>query len=242
MPGESYAAFVARCSAALEPVVPDQDQRAVACENSWQAGEDKAMCHLDIEVKLSPPSETGEFEGVASVFGEVDLVGDQVAPGAFKKSLAAHRRAGRMPLLLWMHRLDELIGIWTDIRETAHGLAVKGRLILDTVRGREAHSLLKARALDGLSIGFRTLKSLRTQTGRLLQEVDLAEISLVALPALASARVHSVKSWPRREPAHPSEGNRYVSRIVDAGRYAGRSLSPRSIAARAYRDARDPRR
>jgi len=57
---------------------------------------------------------------------------------------------------------------------------------------------LKARALDGLSIGFRTLKSVRTKTGRLLQELQLEEISLVTIPALATARVTSVKSHAGR--------------------------------------------
>jgi HK97 family phage prohead protease len=199
---------------------------------------------LDLEVKFSEPSDAGEFSGIASVFGEVDLMGDTVVPGAFRKSLAEHKAKGRMPLLLWMHDLTAPIGRWTDIRETAQGLAVKGRLILDTARGREAYALLKERALDGLSIGFRTLKSARTKTGRLLQEVSLEEISLVALPALGSARVISVKSHqPRREPAQPTDGPPNVTGSIRSGRCAGsRPVSPRSVAARAYPNPRDPRR
>jgi HK97 family phage major capsid protein/HK97 family phage prohead protease len=159
---------------------------------------------LSLELKVGAVDDAGTFEGVASVFGELDLMGDTVAPGAFRKSLATHKRAGRMPLMLWAHDLSAPIGVWADVRETVQGLAVKGHLILDTVRGREAYALLKARALDGLSIGFRVLKSVRTKTGRLLQEIDLAEISLVTLPALSSARVHSVKSSQRRRmPAYP---------------------------------------
>jgi HK97 family phage prohead protease len=197
--------------------------------------------HLALEVKFSEPTEAGEFTGIASVFGEVDLMGDTIAPGAFKKSLAVHRRAGRMPLMLWMHRLDEPIGIWTDLKETAQGLAVKGRLILDTVRGREAYALLKAGALTGLSIGFRTLQSARTKTGRLLQEISLEEVSLVTLPALASARVTSVKSTPRREPAQPMKDPDYVARLGPAGRRAG-PIPRSSIAARSRLGRRDPRR
>jgi HK97 family phage prohead protease len=189
--------------------------------------------HLALEVKFGEPSELGEFTGIASVFGETDLLGDEVAPGAFRKSLAEHKARGRMPLLLWMHDISAPIGRWLDVRETAQGLMVKGKLILDTVRGREAYALLKERALDGLSIGFRTIKSVRTKTGRLLQEVQLEEISLVALPALASARVTSVKAQPRRETAHPSEGPSDVTRFEPAGRCAGRRpLSRSSIAYR----------
>jgi HK97 family phage prohead protease len=149
--------------------------------------------HLDLELKVGAVDELGEFSGLASVFGEVDLMGDTVAPGAFKKSLAAQGRKGRTPLMLWSHQLDQPIGRWTSIVETAEGLAVKGKLLLDVARAREVYSMLKERVVDGLSIGFRTVDSVRTKTGRLLKEIDLAEISLVTLPALASARVTSVK-------------------------------------------------
>jgi HK97 family phage prohead protease len=197
---------------------------------------------LAVEVKFTEPSETGEFEGIASTFNEVDMLGDTMAPGAFRKSLAEHKSRGRMPLLLWMHDLTAPIGRWLDVRETAQGLAVKGRLILDTARGREAYALLKERALDGLSIGFRTIKSARTKTGRILQEVSLEEISLVALPALASARVTHVKSLPRRMAALPLDGC-HDPRNARAGRPGRpRHISSRSVFARAYRDARDARR
>ena len=48
--------------------------------------------HLALELRSTEIDETGTFEGFASVFNETDLVGDQVAPGAFRKSLAAHKR------------------------------------------------------------------------------------------------------------------------------------------------------
>jgi HK97 family phage major capsid protein/HK97 family phage prohead protease len=149
---------------------------------------------LDLELKIGGVDDVGEFTGIASVFGELDLMGDRVERGAFTKSLATHKRAGRSPLMLWSHQLDQPIGKWTSITETAEGLTVKGKLLLDVARAREVYSMLREKIVDGLSIGFRTVKSQRMKTGRLLQEIDLAEISLVTLPALASARVTSVKS------------------------------------------------
>jgi HK97 family phage prohead protease len=197
---------------------------------------------LTFEVKFSEPDEVGLFTGVASVFGELDQMGDQVQAGAFRKSLAAHKRSGRMPLMLWSHQLDQPIGRWTDIRETAEGLVVKGKLLLDVGRAREVYAMLREKVADGLSIGFRTVDSVRTKTGRLLKEIDLAEISLVTLPALASARVTAVKSsQPRREPAHLIERPSHDTRPIHAGRCAG-PRSPRSVAARAYPNPRDPRR
>jgi Caudovirus prohead serine protease len=114
--GEPHDAWMSRCMAddVMNAEFPDEDQRAAVCEQQWESGD--KLCRLDLELKASAPDETGTFEGLASVFGEVDGMGDAVAPGAFRKSLAAHRRAGRMPLMLWSHQLDQPIGKWTDIR------------------------------------------------------------------------------------------------------------------------------
>ena len=142
-------------------------------------------------------AETGEFEGYASVFNIVDGVGDRVAPGAFAKSLAACAREGRLPPLLWQHEEDKPIGAWREMREDSRGLFVRGALFLrDIPRAAEAHKLLKEKALSGLSIGYRAVKS-RTEpaTGvRVLTEVELMEVSLVTFPANAAARVTGVKN------------------------------------------------
>lgn len=153
------------------------------------------MEQLSIEVKFSRPDE-GVIEGYASYFGgEPDSVGDVVASGAFARSLTEHKAAGTAPLMLWQHDPTEPIGVWTDIREDQNGLAVKGQLVLEAEKGREAHALLKAGALNGLSIGFRARDAeCRNGGGRLLQDLQLIEISLVSIPAAPRARVTSVKS------------------------------------------------
>ena len=144
-----------------------------------------------LQVKLAPGA-AGEITGYASVFGPpADRHGDIIAPGAFAKSLAA----GNAPLMLWAHDQTEVIGVWTSLREDGMGLAVKGKLILETRRGAEAYALLQAGALDGLSIGYRAIAAdPLADGGRLLKELDLAEISLVAIPSASRARVTSVKS------------------------------------------------
>ena len=153
------------------------------------------MDRFDIEVKFST-DEAGLLAGYASVFdGEPDSYGDVIAKGAFTKSLAEHKAAGSTPLLLWQHDPTEPIGVWLSLREDATGLAVTGRLILETRRGQEAYALLKAGALNGLSIGFRTRASeRRSGGGRILQDLELIEISLVSIPAASRARVTSVKT------------------------------------------------
>lgn len=80
--------------------------------------------------------------------------------------------------------------------EDQKGLAVVGQLAMDTTRGREAHALLKMRAINGLSIGFYS-KEWKYDTEndvRTLTEVDLWETSLVTFPANSAARVTAVKS------------------------------------------------
>jgi uncharacterized protein len=138
----------------------------------------------------------GTFSGYGSVFGTKDSYGDVVEPGAFKDSLSAWAAKGKMPKMLWQHRSDSPIGVWTAMSEDSKGLAVEGRLILDVQQAREAHSLMKAGALDGLSIGYVTVSDgwdKDTQTNR-LKAVDLWEVSPVTFGANPDALIESVKS------------------------------------------------
>ncbi|MFE3835577.1 HK97 family phage prohead protease [Pseudogemmobacter sonorensis] len=130
------------------------------------------------------------IEGYASVFGLRDQGGDVVARGAYAASLARlAARAGRVKML-WQHDPAQPIGLWEEVREDATGLWVKGRLLTEVERGREAAALLEAGAIDGLSIGYRTLRAGRDGKGRrVLHELELWEVSLVTFPMLPEARV-----------------------------------------------------
>ena len=132
----------------------------------------------------------GRIEGYASLFGKRDQGGDVVMPGAYAASLAALKARGGSVKMLWQHDPTQPIGIWEEVREDATGLWVKGRLLSEVEKGREASALLEAGAIDGLSIGYRTVRSERDSKGqRLLAEVELWEVSLVTFPMLAEARV-----------------------------------------------------
>ncbi|WP_426233160.1 HK97 family phage prohead protease [Pararhizobium sp. DWP3-4] len=136
----------------------------------------------------------GRFSGYASIFGEVDLGKDAIAPGAFQQSLAQRGASGVR--MLFQHDPGEPLGIWKTIREDARGLYVEGLLSPGVARAKEVHMLMKAGALDGLSIGFQTVKAKTDgKTGvRRILEADLWEISIVTFPMLPSARVSNVKN------------------------------------------------
>ena len=97
--------------------------------------------------------------------------------------------------MLWQHDPSQPIGVWDEIREDDKGLFVKGRILSDVAKGKEAAALLSAGAIDGLSIGYRTIKAGRGAKGeRLLQELDLWEVSIVTFPMLPTARIDATKA------------------------------------------------
>jgi HK97 family phage prohead protease len=129
-------------------------------------------------------------EGYASLYGLADRGGDVVQPGAYAASLARLKAEGRKVKMLWQHDPAQPIGVWDEVREDARGLVVRGRLLPEVARGREAATLIAAGAIDGLSIGYRTKRAERDGAGRrLLHELELWEVSLVTFPMLAEARV-----------------------------------------------------
>lgn len=146
---------------------------------------------------LKALKDTGEFEGYGSTFGgEPDAYGDVIAEGAYVESLAAHKAKGTMPKLFWQHNPGEPIGKWLGAKEDSHGLLLQGKLNMDVQRGREAHALLKAGDIDGLSIGYRIKEySVDTDSGVwTLEKLDLVEVSIVSVGANENAVVQSVKA------------------------------------------------
>lgn len=135
----------------------------------------------------------GTFEGYASTFGVLDQGGDIVVKGAYAKTLAD--RGPRGIKLLFDHNPSCPIGLWEELREDDTGLFGRGRLLLEVEKGREVHTLIRAGAIDGLSIGYRVVDSERGARpgSRLLQEIDLREISVVTFPMNETSLISSVK-------------------------------------------------
>lgn len=138
---------------------------------------------------------SGRISGYGSFFGNVDLAGDRVLPGAFAKSLADHKNRGFKLKMLWQHRADTPIGVWHNAREDGRGLFVEGVVNLKTDAGRNAYEHIAAGDVDSLSIGYREVKAVRGSDGsRDLVELEVYEVSPVTFPANQSATITAAKS------------------------------------------------
>jgi uncharacterized protein len=147
-----------------------------------------------------------------------DLGGDVVMPGAFRRSLI--RRTNTGIKLLYQHDPTQPIGTWISLTQDDRGLFVKGRLIPEIAKAREVLALMRAGALDGLSIGFRTVKGSRDPTTglRRLHEIDLWEISIVTFPMQPDARVRAIKTACPANSNAPSIERQVITRLRRATR------------------------
>lgn len=148
--------------------------------------------------KMDAINDAGEFCGYASTFGSIDLGGDVVEKGAYKKTLIESK--GRFPILDH-HDPTRQIGWNVEAHEDERGLFVRGLLDLNVTAARERHSLMKmAQSIGGktgLSIGFRVIKEEADRSRpeiRRLKEVQLMEYSVVTFPMNQQAGIISVKS------------------------------------------------
>jgi HK97 family phage prohead protease len=125
--------------------------------------------------------------GYAALFGVADGAGDVIRRGAFKRTLAERKE----PLpLYWQHRPAQRIGSVELAQEDERGLRVVARIDRPDCL---AAALLRRRQVDGLSFGYRASGFRRLSEGRLLEDIELMEVSLVTDPLQAGARVHLVR-------------------------------------------------
>ena len=156
----------------------------------------KQILQFDFEIKNFGPDEDDDnffrFEGLASTFGNTDLVNDVIEPGAFNESLDK-----RMPVLLFSHSMNEPIGMPEEIRETSEGLFLRGRLPReDTLVSGRVIPQMRVGSLKSMSIGFSMgADDFEMRDGkRFIKRVNLHEVSLVVFPANEMARVSGFKS------------------------------------------------
>ena len=155
------------------------------------------MNKRSFNLEIKAVQEDGFFSGYGAVFGNLDWYNDIILPGAFKQTLTDWAAKGKYPPVLWNHSTNEPIGVYTKMVEDEKGLYVEGKLLINDVpRAKSTHALLKAGAIDGMSIGYRTIKSSYNENTdvRELIQLGLDEISIVTMPANEKSTVTSVKS------------------------------------------------
>jgi len=154
------------------------------------------------------------FEGLASTFGNLDLVDDIVMPGAFKESIEK-----QFPVVLWQHNSHEPIGVPVELRETAEGLFIKARLPKDDtfVSGRVIPQL-KIGSIKTMSIGFFVLEfDMDDSMIRKLIKLDLKEVSLVTFPANPRAVITDVKAITVEDVKKVTSRRMFEKFLRDAG-------------------------
>nr|WP_297388242.1 HK97 family phage prohead protease [uncultured Roseateles sp.] len=140
----------------------------------------------------------GTIEGYGSIFGNVDFGNDIVKRGAFADSLKTWAAKNRSPKMLWQHDSREPIGKWDVLKEDRTGLYVKGRLFVDDIpRAKQAYTLLKEGAMEGLSIGYVPEEAIMDDRKgtRTITKAQLFEVSPVTFAMNDAATVTGVKSF-----------------------------------------------
>lgn len=152
----------------------------------------------DVEVKAE--GDAGQFTALASVFGNVDLVGDRVMPGAFKRTLARWRKSGDPIPVIHSHDWDDPFSVIGsidagDAKETKDGLVVKGQLDLDNPKASQVYRLMKARLLKSFSFGYTVNEESIAEDGaNEIHDLDLVEIGPTLKGANPEAQLQAVKS------------------------------------------------
>ena len=129
--------------------------------------------------------------GYAALFDVTDGAGDTIRRGAFARTLAGRRQQNLGPVpLLWQHNDAQRIGTVELAQEDTRGLRVIARI--DNSESRAVTELV-SRSTNGLSFGYRARGYRRVPGGRLLEDIELIEVSLVTHPLQPLARVHLVQ-------------------------------------------------
>jgi uncharacterized protein len=159
---------------------------------------------VQCKMEADATGDRGTFSGYASVWESIDLGGDTIRKGAFSNSLNEWSKKGLLPQLLWYHDMESVIGDWLEVEEDDTGLRVKGKLwafgdlkVDDAVK---AYNVINGTSVKGLSIGYRVKQhTIQEQvdgsTIRILEEIELLEVSIAPFAMEPKASVTSVKSF-----------------------------------------------
>lgn len=156
--------------------------------------------NLSAQVKATG-DDTGEFEAIVAVFGNVDSGGDVIAKGAFADNLSEWEASGDPIPVVWSHDSNDPfshIGSVVEASETDTGLLVKGQLDLDNPKAAQVHKLLKGRRVTQFSFAYSVLDSGPTEVDGIkateLRRLKLYEVGPTLVGMNQSTELLSAKS------------------------------------------------
>jgi len=186
----------------------------------------------NLEVRAAESGDGMTLTGYAALFNSwsEDLGGfrEQIAPGAFKRSLKARNDIK----MLWNHETGEVLGSTRSgtlrLTEDERGLRVEASLP-DTQRGRDAKILIERGDVSGFSFGFSVAERGDTWNSegneRTLKSVRLFEVSLTPFPAYTAtngtASVRGIDKLAKRSGVDPDALADAIIKVEE-----GKDLSP----------------
>ena len=192
-----------------------------------------------VEFRATPSDDGLTLDGYGAVFNAWTEIQDragafqeQIAPGAFKRTLAA-----RVPVLQFDHGAHPLIGSIplgriTSIKEDPTGLRVQARLS-DNWLVEPVRDAIRDGAVTGMSFRFRVIDDAwDTRDGveyRTISEVELYEVGPVVFPAYEATTV-GVRSRQTALALTDPDVRREVASLLTLGTDDLRSLADESPA------------
>jgi len=146
--------------------------------------------NFDLKIdKQLDDSDYFTFTGTATT-QDVDREGDIVLSTAYEQSL------NKQHVILFNHDMGQPIGVTTELKSTKDGLIISAKLPKDdTFVKNRIIPQMKAGSLKSLSIGFMPNNDkIDYNDGiRVFKEIELLEISIVAIPANKNADITQMK-------------------------------------------------
>lgn len=146
----------------------------------------------------------GQFTGYASVFGNVDSVGDKIVKGAFAQSLKDFGDGGAGIPCYWCHETSDPemnLGTTLEATEDEHGLFVKVQLDLDNPKAAYAYKLLKEQRVRQMSFAYQVTDGENKKDCFQITGCKIFEVSIVPVGANQATSIESVKALQDEEDA-----------------------------------------
>lgn len=144
-------------------------------------------------------TEEGIVEAIVAAYN-VDSVGDQIIPGAFKSTLARRKESGNPIPFVWSHQSNDPeyhIGEVLEAEEREEGLWVKARLDMDEPKAAKVYKLLKGRRITEFSFAYDVLSarpSEKSDQVTELHELEMFECGPTMIGANRQTQLVGVKA------------------------------------------------